>query len=41
MTECPTQTQTAYTIAAMVAFLASADARMCTAHEYFVDAGWR
>lgn len=28
-------------IAAMVAFLASDDARMCTAHEYFVDAGWR
>ena len=28
-------------IAAMVAFLASDDARMCTGHEYFVDAGWR
>ena len=28
-------------VAAMVLFLASADARMCTAHEYFVDAGWR
>ena len=28
-------------IAAMVAFLASDNARMCTAHEYFVDAGWR
>ena len=28
-------------IAAMVVFLASDDARMCTAHEYFVDAGWR
>ena len=28
-------------IAAMVLFLASDDARMCTAHEYFVDAGWR
>jgi D-xylose 1-dehydrogenase len=26
-------------IAAMVLFLASDDARMCTAHEYFVDAG--
>jgi hypothetical protein len=25
----------------MVLFLASDDARMCTAHEYFVDAGWR
>ncbi|WP_162177432.1 SDR family oxidoreductase, partial [Novosphingobium resinovorum] len=22
-------------------FLASDDARMCTGHEYFVDAGWR
>jgi len=28
-------------IAAMVTFLASDDARMCTAHDYFVDAGWR
>jgi NAD(P)-dependent dehydrogenase (short-subunit alcohol dehydrogenase family) len=28
-------------IAAMVLFLASDDARMCTAHDYFVDAGWR
>lgn len=28
-------------IAAMVLFLASDDARMCTAHEYFVDGGWR
>lgn len=28
-------------IAAMVAFLSSDDARMCTGHEYFVDAGWR
>jgi NAD(P)-dependent dehydrogenase (short-subunit alcohol dehydrogenase family) len=28
-------------VAAMVMFLASDDARMCTAHEYFVDAGWR
>jgi NAD(P)-dependent dehydrogenase (short-subunit alcohol dehydrogenase family) len=28
-------------IAAMVLFLASDDARMCTSHEYFVDAGWR
>jgi D-xylose 1-dehydrogenase len=27
-------------IAAMVLFLASDDARMCTGHEYFVDAGW-
>jgi D-xylose 1-dehydrogenase len=30
-----------YDVAAMVLFLASEDARMCTAHEYFVDAGWR
>lgn len=28
-------------VAAMVLFLASDDARMCTSHEYFVDAGWR
>jgi NAD(P)-dependent dehydrogenase (short-subunit alcohol dehydrogenase family) len=28
-------------VAAMVLFLASDDARMCTAHSYFVDAGWR
>jgi NAD(P)-dependent dehydrogenase (short-subunit alcohol dehydrogenase family) len=28
-------------VASLVLFLASDDARMCTAHEYFVDAGWR
>ncbi len=28
-------------IAAMTLFLASDDARMCTGHNYFVDAGWR
>ena len=28
-------------IAAMATFLASDDARMCTAHNYWVDAGWR
>jgi D-xylose 1-dehydrogenase len=28
-------------VAALVLFLASADARMCTGHDYFVDAGWR
>lgn len=28
-------------IAAMVLFLASDDARLCTGHNYFVDAGWR
>ena len=28
-------------IAAVVAFLASDDARFITGHEYFVDAGWR
>ena len=28
-------------VAALVLFLASADARMCTGHNYFVDAGWR
>ncbi|MEO5599011.1 MAG: SDR family oxidoreductase [Novosphingobium sp.] len=28
-------------VAAMALFLSSDDARMCTAHSYFVDAGWR
>ena len=28
-------------VAAVVLFLASDDARMCTGHNYFVDAGWR
>ena len=28
-------------VASLVLFLASDDARMCTGHEYFVDAGWR
>lgn len=28
-------------VAALALFLASEDARMCTGHEYFVDAGWR
>jgi NAD(P)-dependent dehydrogenase (short-subunit alcohol dehydrogenase family) len=28
-------------VAALALFLASADARLCTGHEYFVDAGWR
>jgi NAD(P)-dependent dehydrogenase (short-subunit alcohol dehydrogenase family) len=28
-------------VAAMALFLASADARLITGHEYFVDAGWR
>ncbi|UAK26146.1 SDR family NAD(P)-dependent oxidoreductase [Sphingomonas nostoxanthinifaciens] len=28
-------------VAAMALFLASDDARMCTGHDYFVDAGWR
>jgi NAD(P)-dependent dehydrogenase (short-subunit alcohol dehydrogenase family) len=28
-------------VAAMIVFLASDDARMCTGHNYFVDAGWR
>lgn len=27
-------------VAAMVLFLASDDARMCTGHSYFIDAGW-
>ncbi|MEY2855569.1 MAG: hypothetical protein RL030_2701 [Pseudomonadota bacterium] len=28
-------------VAAMILFLASDDARMCTSHAYWVDAGWR
>jgi NAD(P)-dependent dehydrogenase (short-subunit alcohol dehydrogenase family) len=28
-------------VASMALFLASDDARMCTGHDYFVDAGWR
>ncbi|MBU3077938.1 SDR family NAD(P)-dependent oxidoreductase [Sphingomonas quercus] len=28
-------------VAALVLFLASDDARVCTGHDYFVDAGWR
>ena len=28
-------------VAAMVLFMASDDGRMCTAHNYFVDGGWR
>jgi NAD(P)-dependent dehydrogenase (short-subunit alcohol dehydrogenase family) len=27
-------------VAALALFLASDDARMCTAHSYWVDAGW-
>ena len=28
-------------VSALALFLASDDARMCTGHEYFIDAGWR
>ncbi|HEY6816264.1 MAG TPA: SDR family oxidoreductase, partial [Croceibacterium sp.] len=28
-------------VAALALFLASDDARLCTGHEYFIDAGWR
>jgi NAD(P)-dependent dehydrogenase (short-subunit alcohol dehydrogenase family) len=28
-------------VASLVMFLASDDARMCTGHEYWIDAGWR
>jgi len=28
-------------VAALTLFLASEDARMCTGHDYFIDAGWR
>ena len=27
-------------VAALVLFLASDDARLCTGHEYWIDAGW-
>ncbi|MFV0622478.1 SDR family NAD(P)-dependent oxidoreductase [Sphingomonas sp. ac-8] len=30
-----------FDVAALVLFLASDDARMCTGHDYFIDAGWR
>ena len=30
-----------YDVGALVLFLASDDARMCTGHDYFIDAGWR
>ena len=30
-----------FDVAAMALFLASDDARFCTAHNYWVDAGWR
>jgi NAD(P)-dependent dehydrogenase (short-subunit alcohol dehydrogenase family) len=28
-------------VASLVLFLASDDARFCTGHEYWIDAGWR
>jgi NAD(P)-dependent dehydrogenase (short-subunit alcohol dehydrogenase family) len=28
-------------VAALVLFLASDDGRLCTGHEYWIDAGWR
>ncbi len=28
-------------VASLVLFLASDDGRMCTGHEYWIDAGWR
>jgi NAD(P)-dependent dehydrogenase (short-subunit alcohol dehydrogenase family) len=28
-------------VASLVLFLASEDAKMCTGHEYWIDAGWR
>jgi NAD(P)-dependent dehydrogenase (short-subunit alcohol dehydrogenase family) len=28
-------------VASLALFLASDDARMCTGHEYWIDAGWR
>jgi NAD(P)-dependent dehydrogenase (short-subunit alcohol dehydrogenase family) len=40
-TQCLKQRVLPADVAALALFLASDDARMCTAHEYFVDAGWR
>jgi NAD(P)-dependent dehydrogenase (short-subunit alcohol dehydrogenase family) len=28
-------------VASLVLFLASDDGRLCTGHEYWIDAGWR
>ena len=39
--QCLKQRVEPHDVAAMILFLASDDARMCTGHEYFVDAGWR
>ena len=39
--QCLKQRVEPHDVAAMILFLASDDARLCTAHEYFVDAGWR
>jgi NAD(P)-dependent dehydrogenase (short-subunit alcohol dehydrogenase family) len=42
MTEqCLTERIQPADVAAMILFLASDDARMCTGHAYWVDAGWR
>lgn len=40
-TQCLNQRIQPSDVAALALFLASDDARMCTGHEYFVDAGWR
>ena len=39
--QCLKQRVTPADVAALALFLASDDARMCTGHAYFVDAGWR
>ncbi|USI71956.1 SDR family NAD(P)-dependent oxidoreductase [Sphingomonas morindae] len=40
-TQCLKQRVLPADVAALALFLASDDARMCTGHHYFVDAGWR
>jgi NAD(P)-dependent dehydrogenase (short-subunit alcohol dehydrogenase family) len=39
--QCIGQRIQPFDVAALALFLASDDGRMCTGHEYFVDAGWR
>ena len=39
--QCLKERVTPADVAALALFLASDDARMCTGHAYFVDAGWR
>lgn len=39
--QCLSERIQPHDVAALALFLASDDARMCTGHEYFIDAGWR